>query len=331
MLKGYVGGISPVVIDTDGEVRWVGTAGASSQPAIFFENGIYVGNGTALTRMELDGSSAVVADYADRGVVAFHHNFDPGKTGILLEVDTTDALESVVLEVDGAGQVLKTWDLNEILRSAMQAGGDDPSGLVKDGVDWFHNNANAYHKVDDTLIVSSRENFVIALDYDTGAIRWILGDPTKSWHQYPSLTRYALALGPDTQPPIGQHAISMDRGKLLLFDDGANSQNQTPPGDNRDFSAARKYRINTRKMVAREVWTYEADPPIYSPYCSSVYEDARKNYLLDYSLAGPFLTTDLVGLTRRGEIAFYYSYPEIEGCGTAWNAIPIHLEAVAFR
>jgi Arylsulfotransferase (ASST). len=29
------------------------------------------------------------------------------------------------------------------------------------------------------VIVSSRENFVIAIDYETGAIKWILGDPTK--------------------------------------------------------------------------------------------------------------------------------------------------------
>ena len=35
------------------------------------------------------------------------------------------------------------------------------------------------------LIISSRENFVICLDYETGAIRWILGDETKKWFTFP--------------------------------------------------------------------------------------------------------------------------------------------------
>jgi len=331
LLKGYVEGLSPVIVDTDGEVRWVGTAGASSQPAILFENGIYVGDGTRLVRMELDGTSRDLADYADLGVVQFHHNFDPGKRGILVQVDTADAIESVILEVDASGDVLETWDMNEIVGSAMQAGGDDPSGFVKEGVDWFHSNAVAYDPSDDTLLVSSRESFVIAIDYDTGTIRWILGDPAKSWYQYPSLRRFALELGSDTLPPIGQHALSVAGRELLLFDNGSNSQNHTPAGESRDYSAARRYRIDPRRGRATETWTYVAEPPIYSPFCSSIYRDRRKDYLLDYSLAGPFLSTDVVGLTRRGAVAFHYSYPILDGCSIAWNAIPIHLEKLVFR
>jgi hypothetical protein len=179
--------------------------------------------------------------------------------------------------------------------------------------------------------VSSRENFVISLDYDTGAIRWILGDPTKNWYQFPSLRKFALALGKDTLPPIGQHAVSSVKGNaLLLFDDGAASLNQTPAGDTRDYSAARKYRINAKKKVATETWTYLADPSIYSPFCSSVYEDRHRNYLLDYTLAGPYDTTDIMGLTSKGEVAFHYSYPIAEFCGVAWNAIPVHLEKLVF-
>jgi arylsulfate sulfotransferase len=331
LLKGYIGGLSPVIIDTDGEVRWVGTADASSLPAILFENGIYVARNTSITRMELDGTFRDVNDFASSGVTDFHHNFDPGKRGILTEVDTAAAQESVVIEIDADGQPLQTWDMNEILRSAMLAGGDDPNALVKDGVDWFHNNANTYQKSTNSLIVSSRENFVIAVDYDTGEIRWILGDPTKNWYQFASLRKFALTLGADTLPPIGQHAVSIAKGgDLLLFDDGANSMNQTPAGDNRDYSAARKYKISAKKMLAQEKWTYVADPSIYSPFCSSIYEDRRKNYLLDYSLAG-FVTTDIVGLTPKGDVAFHYSYPIMQGCGVGWNALPVHLEKISFK
>ena len=60
--------------------------------------------------------------------------------------------------------------------------------------DWFHNNSVTYRASDDSLIVSSRENFVIALDYASGAIKWILGDKTKAWFQYPSLSQFALTV-----------------------------------------------------------------------------------------------------------------------------------------
>jgi hypothetical protein len=221
--------------------------------------------------------------------------------------------------------------MNEIVREAMLAEGDDPDLFVQDGIDWFHSNASSYQKSDDTLIVSSRENFVIALDYATGAIRWILGDPTKSWYQFPSLRAFALTLRGETLPPIGQHSVSSVKGKrLLLFDNGTESENHIPAGENRDYSAARKYHINGKKKVATEVWTYAAIPSISSPYCSSVYEDRRNNYLLDYTLAGPLLTTDLMGLTSKGEIAFRYSYPLVSFCGVAWNAIPVHLETLMF-
>jgi hypothetical protein len=119
--------------------------------------------------------------------------------------------------------------------------------------------------------------FVIGLDYDSGAIKWILGDPTKAWYQYPSLRKYALTLIGDTHPPIGQHALSIASDRdLLLFDDGRASLNQSPIGEERTYSAPRKYRINARKMTAEETWTYLASPSIYSAYCSSVYEDARR-------------------------------------------------------
>ena len=73
----------------------------------------------------------MVADYSNIGVVNFHHNIDPGKTGLLIEPDTTTYFESVILEVDSAdGHVLKTFNMADIISAAMIAGGDDPSQFV---------------------------------------------------------------------------------------------------------------------------------------------------------------------------------------------------------
>jgi len=223
--------------------------------------------------------------------------------------------------------VLKSWNLADIISSAMIARGDDPSSFVYPApTDWFHNNATAYRASDNSLIVSSRENFVIAIDYDSGAIKWIMGDPTKKWHQFRSLRYFQLALGPDTLPPIGQHAVSISADKLLLFDDGTGSSFQMPPGETRTYSATRKYDLDLVNGKATEIYHYLADPSIYSPYCSSVYEDAPDNYVIDYTLGGPYIFTGLVGLDSLGNKAFEYRYQELDFCGTAWNAIQIHWE-----
>jgi hypothetical protein len=109
---------------------------------------------------------------------------------MLVDVNTTTQTESVIMEVDGSGNVLKTWNLATIISAAMTAGGDDPTQFVYPSpTDWFHNNAVTYRRSDNSLVVSSRENFVICLDYETGAIKWIL---VNQKYQFPSLVQYAL-------------------------------------------------------------------------------------------------------------------------------------------
>jgi arylsulfate sulfotransferase len=329
LLKNFASSNTPIIIDTDAQVRWVGTAGLATQSAILFNNGIYISNGgSGIIRMELDGAYRTVADYSSLGVTyTGHHNFDYGKSGMLLDVNTTAYTECVDLEVDASGNVLKTWNLAQIISAAMTAGGDDPTQFVQGApTDWFHNNATTYRPSDDSLIVSSRENFVICLDYSTGAIKWILGDPTKKWYQFPSLRQYALTTGPNTIAPIGQHAVSVYRDRLLLFDDGANSQYQSPAGASRSYSSPRKYQIDTAGKVATEIWNYPAGQALYSGFCSSVYEDRSQNYLITYSQI-----TAVMGLDPTGTKVFDYRYPTLSFCGTSWNSVPIHLENLRFN
>jgi arylsulfate sulfotransferase len=328
LLKNYADPITPIIIDTDAEIRWVGTAGVGAQNSILFDNAFYVTSGTSLLRTEFDGVTTSVANYSGIGVTGFHHNIDPGREGMILDVDTVDQTESVNVEVDAAGNVLRIWNFADIISAAMIAGGNDPSEFVYPApTDWFHNNACAYRSSDNSLIVSSRENFVIAVDYDSGAIKWILGDPTKHWYEFSSLRAFALTLAPGTLPPIGEHAVSITGDdRLLLFDNGTGSNFQQPPGETRDYSAPRKYQIDLAAFEATETWHYYPDPSVYSPFCSSVYEDAPDNYLIDYTLAGPFVYTGIVGLDASGNVAFNYQYEELAFCGTAWNAIQIHWE-----
>ena len=290
MVKGQCSNFSPAIIDTDGALRWVGTTGFASFIDTFFDNAVYLAVGPVLYRNELDGSFTFIGDYSSIGVTDFHHNNDHGKVGLLLEADTATANESLIIEVDAfSGNVLKQWNMVDIITAAMVAGGDDPTQFVHPLApfpgDWFHNNAVTYNRADDSLIISSRENFLICLDYETSAIKWILGDPTKQWYQFPSLRRFALTLAPGSLPPIGQHAVSITYDQnILVMDNGLQSLGHTPSGANRTYASPRKYKLDLNAKIATEVWNFEMNQTIFCPVCSSVYEDAPLNYLIDYRM-----------------------------------------------
>jgi arylsulfate sulfotransferase len=337
MVNGYYCSNSePAIIDTDGALRWVGTAGFSFGSYIFFDNAVYLGHSHQLFRIDLDGTVTLVGDYSSLGITNFHHNIDRGKVGIILDANTTTYFNSVNIEVDTSGRVLKTWNLASIISAAMTAGGDDPSQFVyQTPTDWFHNNGVTYNRADDSVIISSRENFIICLDYETSAIKWILGDPTKKWYQFPSLRKFALTVAPGSLPPIGQHSpsITFDQG-LLTLDNGQTSIFQTPRGAQRVFASPRKYSLDLVGKVATEVWNFPMNESIHCPFCSSVYEDAPYNYLIDYSIVNGGIPNvpvfaELLGLNAAGETIFFYRYPATN-CGTIYRALPIHLENTKF-
>jgi len=332
LVKTNCGSESPLIMDTDGAARWIGPTNFSSGASMFFANGIYIGDHSSgkFYREEFDGTVTLVHDFGNIGTIDFHHNVDPGKQGMLIELDTTSQLESIILEVDSSGNTLKTWNFADIISQAMTAGGDDPAQFVGNSTqDWFHNNAATYRKSDDSLIVSSRENFVICIDYQTNAIKWILGDTTKKWYQFASLRQYALSLGPNTLPPIGQHAISISKDDdLLLFDNGLSSSFQRPAGDFRLYSAPRKYHIDLQAKTATEIWNYPNGQGLYSRICSSIYEDDPLDYLIDYAditnISPPAQFAEILGLDGASNKIFDYRYTT-SFCSTAWNSIPIHL------
>jgi arylsulfate sulfotransferase len=335
------GTFSPVILDSDGALRWVSPLPANNAlfaASTFFDNAVYMTQNSQLFRIELnDGSISLLADYSNIGVEHLHHNIDRGKTGLLIEPDTTTFYESIVLEVNSSdGTVLRIFNMAAIIGAAMIAGGDDPSEFVfPTPTDWFHGNGVAYNRADDSLIISSRENFLICIDYETTAIKWILGDPTKKWHQFPSLRKFALTVAPGSLPPIGQHSpsVTFDQG-VMVFDNGQKSIFQMPPGDQRDYASPRKYSLDLVGKVATEVWNFPMNQSIRSPFCGSCYEDAPYNYLIDYAIVNgglPGIPTfaQLLGLDAGGEKIFYYQYPT-RGCGTAYNSIPLHLESTKF-
>lgn len=336
-MKSWYG--TPVVADTDGALRWVGAGVGSSMASLCLDNGFLVDDTGAprLTRLEFDGTSQQTALVTSR-VANFHHNLDPGKVGILGNVDILSGgvqdVESSLIEFGHSGVVLREWDFAAILRDYMQSQGDDPSGFVRSGYDWFHMNAAAYDARDDSITVSSRENFVIKVDYSTGRIRWILGDPNKYWYTFASLRANAVTLEAGGLYPIGQHATSITSdGLLMLFNNGWQSFNQpagAPTGESRSYSAVSVYYVDDQARTAREVRRFDYAQTVQSIVCSSAYEAAGKSLLISYAFAGGGTQARLVGLDSNQRVVFDLQYPNTPACNTSWNAVPVPLGQMRF-
>jgi hypothetical protein len=330
---------TPVVVDTDGEIRWVGPGSSRSSSSTFDDNGFVVGDPASIDfrRLELDGSVSA-AMLISPTYTKFHHNIDPGKIGLLAEVDAAAngsvSLESILAEFNGSGAILNAWDLGAILSRHMASHGDDPTAFVRPGVDWFHMNAATYDSRDDSLIVSSRENFVVKIDYRTGDLIWILGDPSKYWYTFPSLRAKSLTLSSGGLYPIGQHGISITSdGLLMLFNNGTASVNQpigAPVGEGRIYSAVSAYSIDASGFTAREVWRFDYDKTILSNVCSSAYESRGKSILVSYAAAANGTTARLVGLDESRNVVFDFEYASAR-CAVSWNAEPIRFDDLKFH
>ena len=330
---------TPVILDSDGQMRWAGNAPGNSFSSLFGDDAFYVGDQDAplLHQVDVDGSVRS-SRLDDPRFTNFHHELARGKTGFLAELDAlvggVELVESILAEIDISGRVLKEWDLGQIFRAAMRAGGDNPDNFVRDGIDWFHMNSAIYDAHDNALLISSRENFVVKLDYETGAIRWLLGDTSKHWYvNYPSLRALALRVT-EGKAPIGQHSLSVtpDR-ELLLFNNGLASANQpvgAPVGENRSYSTPSRYAIDEEARTAREVWTWDADRELLSDICSSAYEGAPDQYLVAYSSLEQRTQARLVAVDGAGQIAFDYVYPSA-ACTTVFIAQPFRLEDLRLR
>jgi arylsulfate sulfotransferase len=331
----------PIIVDTDGEIRWVGAGVPSAISSIFRDNGFVVGVSMSqlmLRRLELDGSVTGLVPVQSTTYTTFHHNFDLGKSGTLVEVDAEVAgapvIESILAEVAADGTVIAEWNFEDILRRHMLRAGDDPTILIRPGVDWFHMNSATYDPRDDSIIASSRENFVIKVDYKTGEIIWIFGDPTKYWYTVPSLRAKSLSLTTGGLYPIGQHSLSLlPTGDLLMFNNGLNALHAPAgqsAGETRAYSVVSAFAIDGPGFGATESWRFEYGQSISSLVCSSAYQTPDGSTLVIYATADNGAHARLVGLNPQRQVVFDLQY-DSPPCAVGWNSQPVPLEALVFK
>ena len=314
------------VIDVDGAVRWQAPdVGGLVFPRACVPTGLVMGGIDTNAIYRVDWLGRVESDVlSDPRYTNSHHNIERGKSGLFDNVAFKDAdvvrRTSELVEMTESGAVLRAWNFDRIFTDVIEAHGEDPSTLVKNDFNWFHMNSAIYDAKDDSIIVSSRENFVVKADYETGAIKWLFGNPQKTWYgDFPlSLRPLALRLIKGDFP-IGQHALSLsaDGEYLMLFNNGQGNQTLTDVGDSRTYSKVSIYRIDDEARTAEEVWSCDFGKSIFAPVSSSAYRTAHGNVLVTFARPDDGSPTRIVVVDDAETVLFDAS---LEGSGPPAHA-----------
>ncbi len=203
----------------------------------------------------------------------YHHDYFELENGnLLVASDDFDGeagtVEDIVVEIDGrTGKIVKEWDLKEILNTS--------DGQMEDwsAYDWFHNNSVWYDKNTDSITLSGRhKDAVINIDYKTGDLNWIIGDPTNWDEKYQPY--FFTPIG-ETEWQWAQHAAMITpEGYVFILDNGNNKSKikaEYVPAD-KSYTRGVMYKIDTDNMTIEQIWQYgkERGSEFYSPYISDV-------------------------------------------------------------
>ena len=225
---------------------------------------------------EIDMLGKIYGEYSVPG--GYHHDYFEMENGNLLIASdnfdsANDTVEDYVIEFERrTGNILKKFSLKDVLPTE-NTGNENWSDD-----DWFHNNSVWYDKDTNSVILSGRHaDAVVALNYDNGELRWILGDPTGWPEKY---QHYFFKPIGNVEWQWSQHAAMVTpEGYIFLFDNGNNkskiAENYVPAQNS--YSRGVMYKIDIYNMTVEQIWEYgkARGSEFYSPYISDVdYLDA---------------------------------------------------------
>ena len=275
--------------DVNGDVRWYLTESAIWE-INRLDNGRLLVSTERLAEVpyystglyEMDMLGKIYTEYSLPG--GYHHDYYEIENGNLLVAsddfnNDSGTVEDYVVEIDRkTGNIVKTFDLKDILKMT--------DGKSENWIeyDWFHNNSVWYDKKTNSITLSGRhQDAVINIDYDTGKLNWILGDPEGWSDEYQKY--FFKPVGDNFEWQWSQHAAMITpEGYVFLFDNGnnksKNEKNYVKAEDS--YSRGVMYKIDTDKMTIEQVWEYgkERGSDFYSPYISDVDYLDKNHYIV---------------------------------------------------
>ncbi|MDC1105553.1 aryl-sulfate sulfotransferase [Prolixibacteraceae bacterium] len=310
----------PMIMDIEGNIRWAyeDILDLTCRTSALLDKHMYCKQkGTpfdTLLKLGFDGTQEIIPfECGHYSGAAIHHEINLSPNGLLLEIHIKDGTTlkqrgSVLIEVDKTGKLLQSWDMDEIIGSCLTNGELPIETFIRNhassgkALDWFHMNSSTYDKHDNSILISSRENFVIKVGYSDKQVKWILGDPTKFWHTLAPLNKYALKLT-DGNINIGQHSLNfLKDGELLMFNNGENSTVPYFPkeklGATFSKSMISAYQISNDLKQAKEVIHIEL--PYFCPNRGFV-RKCKAGFLVDYIPQEPDFNSVIAIYNEQGK------------------------------
>ena len=214
----------------------------------------------------------------------YHHDYFELPSGNLLvasnDFNNDDGtVEDYIVEVNrNTGDIVKTWDLKDILNM------EDGKSENWTEYDWFHNNSVWYDEATNSITLSGRhQDAVINIDYDTGELNWIIGDPTNWSEEYQKY--FFTPVGDDFEWQWSQHAAMITpEGYVFILDNGNNKskiESEYVPAED-SYTRGVMYKIDTDAMTIEQIWEYgkTRGSEFYSPYISDVDYIEQDHYIV---------------------------------------------------
>ncbi len=231
---------------------------------------------------EIDLLGHIYNEYSLKG--GYHHDYFELPNGNLLVAsddfnNESGTVEDYIAELDRTtGNIIKTWDLKDILNM------EDGKSENWSSYDWFHNNSVWYDEATNSITLSGRhQDAVINIDYETGKLNWIIGDPTNWSSEYQKY--FFTPVGEDFEWQWSQHAAMITpEGYVFIFDNGNNKSKDSSKyvDATNSYSRGVMYKIDTDKMTIEQVYEYgkERGSSFYSPYISDVDYLSKNHYII---------------------------------------------------
>lgn len=275
--------------DVNGDVRWYLTNYALwdnskiSNGHILVSTERLVNSPYYMTGLyEIDMLGKIYKEYSLPG--GYHHDYYEMPNGNLLIASNdfnneAGTVEDYIVEVDyNTGNIVKSFDLKDILNM------NDGQSENWTAYDWFHNNSVWYDEKTNSITLSGRhQDAVINIDYDTGKLKWIIGNPTNWSKEYQKY--FFKPVRNNFEWQYSQHAAMITKeGYVFLFDNGNNKSkikdNYVEAKDS--YSRGVMYKINTDKMTIEQIFEYgkERKSEFYSPYISDVDYLDKNHYII---------------------------------------------------
>ncbi len=285
------GGIVAAAYDNNGKIRWALKGDAPAWEVIRLKNGRLLVSSeekhsepyypTGFQEIDLMGKS--YKEYVIPG--GYHHSVVelPNENFLVAaQEEGGTTIEDLVYEISrDTGDIVKTFDLKDVLPI------DDGSSLIEEEGDWFHNNSIWYDEKTNSVLLSGRTvNAVISIDYETGDLRWILGDP-QGWTKVDS-NYFFEPIGKDFEWQYAQHASMITpEGYVFLFDNGLfrakKTNEETKLSGDENYSRGVIYKIDEKNMTIEQIWQYgrELSSDWYSFYLGDVDYLDKNHYLIN--------------------------------------------------